>query len=54
VCDVASLPGRSHLQYLIAYSVQIRRGKAWEIWSRAVTSGRQKIDTREVVPNEES
>ena len=38
VCEasVASFPGRSHLQYLIAYSMQIRRGKAWEIWSRAV------------------
>jgi len=34
---VASFPGRSHLQYLIAYSMQIRRGKAWEIWSCAVT-----------------
>ena len=33
--SVASFPGRSHLQYLIAYSMQIRRGKAWEIWSRA-------------------
>ena len=28
---LASFPGRSHLQYLIAYSMQIRRGKAWEI-----------------------
>jgi len=42
---LASFPGRSHLQYLIAYSMQIRRGKAWEIWSRAVMSGRQKVDT---------
>ena len=25
--------------------MQIRRGKAWEILSRAVTSGRQKVDT---------
>ena len=38
--EVASFPGRSHLQYLIAYSMQIRRGKAWEISSRAITSGR--------------
>ena len=37
---LASFPGRSHLQYLIAYSMQIRRGKVWEIWSRVVTSGR--------------
>ena len=51
---LASFPGRSHLQYLIAYSTQIRRGKAWEISSRAVTSGRQKVDTRGAVPYEES
>jgi len=51
---LASFPGRSHLQYLIAYSMQIRRGKAWEISSRAVTSGRQKVDTRGAVPDEES
>ena len=37
---LASFPGRSHLQYLIAYSMQIRRRKAWEISSHAVTSGR--------------
>jgi len=48
---VASFPGRSHLQYLIAYSMQIRRGKAWEISSRAITSGRQKVDTRGAVPD---
>jgi len=34
---IASFPGLSHLQYLIAYSMQIQRGEAWEIWSRAVT-----------------
>ena len=51
VDSVASFPGRSHLQYLIAYSMQIRMGKAWEIWSRAVTSGRQMVDTRGVVPD---
>ena len=49
--SVASFPGRSHPQYLIAYSMQIRRGKAWEISSRAVTSGRQKVDTRGAVPD---
>ena len=26
-------------------------GKAWEIWSCAVTSGRQKVDTRGAVPD---
>ena len=52
--SVASFPGRSHLKYLIAYSMQIRRGKAWEIWSCAVMSGRQKVDTRGAVPVEES
>ena len=28
-----------------AYSMQILRGKAWEIWSHAMTSGRQRVDT---------
>ena len=51
---LASFPGRSHLQYLIAYSMQIRRGKAWEIWSRVVTWSRQKVDTWGAVPDEES
>ena len=48
---LASFPGRSHLQYLIAYSMQIWRGKAWEIWSCAITSGRQMVDTRGAVPD---
>ena len=48
---LASFPGLSHLQYLIAYSMQIQREKAWEISSRAVTSGRQKVDTRGAVPD---
>jgi len=52
--NIASFPGRSHLQYLIAFSMQIRRGKAWDISSRAVTSCRQKVDTRGAVPDEES
>jgi len=34
--------------------MQIRKGKAWEIWSRAVTSGRQTVDTQGAVPVEES
>jgi len=46
--NVASFPGRSHLQCLIAYSMQICSEKAWEIWS---WSGRQMVDTRGVVPN---
>ena len=33
------------------FQYEIRRGKAWEIWSRAMTSGRQMVDTREAVPN---
>ena len=32
---VASFPGLSRLQFLIAYSMQKRRGKAWEKESRA-------------------
>ena len=32
---IASFPGRSRLQFLIAYCVQKRRGKAWEKESRA-------------------
>ena len=39
------LPVFDHLQYAIG------RGKVWEIWSRAVTSGRQRVDTQGVVPN---
>ena len=42
---VASFPGRSHLQYLIACSMQIQRVKPWEIWSWAVMSDRQTVDT---------
>ena len=34
-CFVASFPGRSHHQYLIACGMQIQREKAWEIWSCA-------------------
>ena len=47
VC-VTSFPGCSHLPSLIACSMQIRTGKACEIWSLAVTSGRQMVDTQEV------
>jgi len=48
---LASFLGRSQLQYLIAYSMQIRRGKAWEISSHPVKSGRQMVDTRGAVPD---
>jgi len=27
-------------------------GKAWKIWSRAMTLGTQKVDTQGVVPHE--
>ena len=30
---LALFPGPSHLQYLITWSMQTWRGKAWEIWS---------------------
>jgi len=43
---VASFPGRSHLRYFFTSSMQIWRGKAWEIWSRAVTQGSQWVDTQ--------
>ena len=32
---IASFPGRSRLQFLIAYCMQKRRGKAWEKESHA-------------------
>ena len=41
VC-VASFPGRSHLQYLIARSMQIWRGRPWifsQVWLRPVDRG---------------
>jgi len=34
--------------------MQIWKGKAWEIWSHVVISGRPMVDTYRVVPNEES
>ena len=49
---VALFPGHSHLQSLIACSMQIWQGKAGEMWSRVVPSGRQMVDTQGVVPNE--
>ena len=51
---VALIPGRSHLQYLIACSMQIQRGRAREIWSRLVTSGRRRVATWGVVPDKET
>ena len=47
MAKIALLPGHSHLQYLIAYSMQIRRGKAWDIWLCVVMSGGQRIGTWE-------
>jgi len=38
--------GCSHLQYLIDCCMQIWRGKAREIWSRVITSGRQLFGGR--------
>ena len=37
---LALISGHSHLQYLIACSIQTWRGKAWDIWSHAVMSSR--------------
>ena len=33
-------------------SMQIQRRKAWEIWSHAVMSGRQRVDTQEAMSDE--
>ena len=45
---VSSLvPGCSHPRSLIACSMQLQRGKAWEMWSCAFVSGRQMV----AVPN---
>ena len=46
---LVSSPCRSHRQHLITSS---RRGKFWEIWSRAVPSCKHIVETRRVVPNE--
>ena len=32
--------------------MQIQRRKAWEIWSHAVMSDRQRVDTQEAVSDE--
>ena len=34
----------------VACSMRTRRGKAWEIWSRAVTLGRQSVDPQGAMP----
>jgi len=39
---LALFPGCSHHQYLIACSMQIRRGNSWEVWSHAVKKQKQK------------
>ena len=36
------------------FQYEMRRGKAWEIWSRVVPSSRHMVDTRRAVPNEVS
>ena len=46
---VASFPGRSRLQFLIAYCMQKRRGKAWEKESRAWRQVDVRVDTRGAV-----
>jgi len=49
---INSFQGCSNLQYLITYSMQIQREEeGWEIWSHAVISSSQQVDTMEVVPN---
>ena len=48
---IASFPGCSHLQYSIACSMQIWRGRPGDLVTRVVTSGRQRVDTWGVVPN---
>ena len=38
---LVKFPGHSYLQYLIAYSMQLRRGEAWEIlWHLVMTDDR--------------
>ena len=47
VFGVVSFPDHSHLQSSITCSMQIWKGKSWEIWSHAVMS--EGIDTWGVV-----
>jgi len=42
---IDTFPGHAHLQYLIACSMKVWMGKAWDIWSCMVTSDRQRVDT---------
>ena len=52
VCVYASLIPRPFPPPVFhRFQYEIRWGKAWEIWSRAMTSGRQMVDTRGAVPN---
>ena len=51
-CYLASLVPR--LPVFDCFQYEIRRGKAWEIWSCVVPSGRQVLNTQGAVPNEES
>jgi len=51
---ISLISGHSHLQCLITCSMQIWRGKAWEICSHVVMSSRQRVDTWRMVPDKES
>ena len=52
---LASFPGvPTSSLWSSSCSMPLQRGKAWEIWSHAVTWGRQRADTWRVVPDEES
>jgi len=52
--NLAPFPGCLHLQSLITCSMQVRRGKAWEICLCAVMLGRQRVDIQGAVPHKES
>jgi len=40
------IPRPFYLWFLIALHYAIWRGKAWEVWSCVMTSGRQRVDMR--------
>ena len=47
LCDYTAIPTSS----ICLCGMQIQREKAWEMWSHAVTSGRQRVDKQGVVPD---
>ena len=51
---ISSFIPRSFPPPVFDHLQQIPRWKAWEIWSCALTSGRQMVDTQGAVPVEES